>query len=195
MGYLRLIRCKKNKQTKNMQRCGVWSAKKRLQQGGGGGWLHPILLHILLLPLFPVHMSCPVRILKKCDRMSAAHVEPKMAPIIFHMREQRSSYHVGWVQGVEVVKDPKTKETHHKLFLCQCFSYQIHTRDTRSDSKAAIVFFSLPKVLHNGQAASMCVTCPVLFLPCPPRWHAKMQYTFGLDEKVDLGRLLGLPVP
>ena len=36
---------------------------------------------------------------------------------------------MGWVQGVKELKDPKTKEVDDSLYLSQCISYQIHTRE------------------------------------------------------------------
>ena len=63
--------------------------------------------------------------------MSAADVEPGTAAVIFQIKQQTSGYHVGWVQAVKDIKDPKTKEVEDGLYLSQAISYQIHTRENK----------------------------------------------------------------
>ena len=63
--------------------------------------------------------------------MSAADVEPGTAAVIFQIKQQTSGYHVGWVQAVKDIKDPKTKEVEDGLYLSQAISYQIHTRENQ----------------------------------------------------------------
>ena len=63
--------------------------------------------------------------------MSAADVEPGTAAVIFQIKQQTSGYHVGLVQAVKDIKDPKTKEAEDGLYLSQAISYQIHTRENK----------------------------------------------------------------
>ena len=63
--------------------------------------------------------------------MSAADVEPRTAAVIFQIKQHTSGYHVGWVQAVKDIKDPKTKEVEDGLFVSQVISYQIHTRENK----------------------------------------------------------------
>ena len=66
--------------------------------------------------------------------MSAADVEPGTAAVMFQIKQQTSGYHVGWVQAVKDIKDPKTKEVEDGLYLSQAISYQIHTCENKKTS-------------------------------------------------------------
>ena len=63
--------------------------------------------------------------------MLAADVEAATAAVIFQIKQQTSGYHVGWVQAVKDIKDPKTKELEDGLYLSQAISYEIHTRENK----------------------------------------------------------------
>ena len=85
----------------------------------------------MALPLYPSSYQVAGSHLEQCDPMSAADVEPGTAAVSFQIMQQTSGYHVGWVQGLKDIKDPKTKETKDGLYLSQAISYQIHTRENK----------------------------------------------------------------
>ena len=93
--------------------------------------LHCSLCPGMALPLYPSSYQVAGSHLEPCDPMSAAYVEPGTAAVIFQIKQQTGGYHVGWVQAVKEIKDPKTKEVVDGLYLSQAISCQIHTRENK----------------------------------------------------------------
>ena len=93
--------------------------------------LHCFLCRGMALPLYPSSYQVAGSHLEQCDPMSAANVEPRTAAMIFQTKQHTNGCHVGWVQAVKDIKDPKTREVEDGLCSSQAINYQIHTRGNR----------------------------------------------------------------